>query len=178
MKIGTVQRISICFCQQVLLAKLHPDKCSEYKELVQGSSGASIELQGKDCVVGFVHLTIQWNPCQDVTWRETRTVDIGHSVGVSPVAKIRCFVFGWWCFQHPEMFLWNPTMKSLTSDNTSQARGWRHYQECDFDFEWFPSQETFESDWHRQLFVCMFTGTKISCTSIWPSQALVTRMLK
>ena len=64
---------------------------------------AATYRQGKDCVVGFVHLTIQWNPCQDVTWRETRTVDIGHSVGVSPVTKIRCFVFGW-CFQHPEMF--------------------------------------------------------------------------
>ena len=30
-----------------LLVKLHPDKCSEYSSIVQGSRGDSIELQGR-----------------------------------------------------------------------------------------------------------------------------------
>ena len=50
--------------QQVLLAKLHPDKCSEYPELVQGSGRASIELQErlqmKKPVDGRHHDAPQW----------------------------------------------------------------------------------------------------------------------
>lgn len=115
---------------------------------------AATYRQGKDCVVGFVHLTIQWNPCQDVTWREMRTVDIGHSVGVSSVTKIRCFVFGV-VFQHPEMFFWNPTMKSLTSDNTNQARGWNIIRKVISTLNDFLSREHLnQTDIGNYLFAC------------------------